>query len=171
MFLKKLFLLAIHMLLRICNVLGMLWLEVVVVNQKEFGLYICNLRIKRGYESQRQLALTAGISSSTLLRIENGTSMATPKTLKKLAPHLHISYTELMEKAGYLSSATGESTPSHDICDPSRYNSKQILPTKITAEENEFLKRFRKLKKKDRQTLKIIADQFDDKDSQAATMD
>ncbi len=141
------------------------------MDQKEFGLYICNLRIKKGYESQRQLAVAAGISSSTLLRIEDGTSMAMPKTLKKLAPHLHVSYVELMEKAGYLSPVINESSPSYDIRDPSRHPSKQNLPTEITAEENEFLESYRKLKKKDRRTLKIIADQLDDKDSQAATME
>ena len=81
------------------------------MDQKEFGLFMCSLRIKRGYESQRKLAIASGISPSTLLRIEDGTSRATPETLKKLAPYLRIPYEKLMEKAGYISSTIKEARP------------------------------------------------------------
>lgn len=71
------------------------------MNQKEFGRYIGILRETNGFESQRQLALVAGVSPSTILRIEDGTQRATPETLKKLAPHLGVPYQVLFEKADY----------------------------------------------------------------------
>ena len=72
-----------------------------------FGRYISKLRIERGYESQRQLAIDAGVSPSTVLRIEDGTQRATPDTLRKLAPHLGASYKTLLEKAGYSEGGEG----------------------------------------------------------------
>lgn len=69
---------------------------------KEFGAFIGKHRIEKGYKSQRQLALAAGLSTSTILRIEDGSQRATPETLEKIAPLLEMSYEELLRFAGYL---------------------------------------------------------------------
>jgi len=71
------------------------------VGKTEFGDYIGRLRTGRGYVSQRQLAIDAGVSPSTVKRIEDGSQRAEPDTLRKLAPHLGVSYKALLEKAGY----------------------------------------------------------------------
>lgn len=70
--------------------------------KREFGLYLSSLRVKRGFESQRQLAIAAGVSPATISRIEAGIQRAEPETLRKLAPFLGVSYEELMAAAGYL---------------------------------------------------------------------
>lgn len=69
---------------------------------KRFGLYCARLRDVRGYKTQKDLALDAGISPATLSRIEAGTHKAEPETLKKLAPFLNVPYGILMVAAGYL---------------------------------------------------------------------
>ncbi len=69
----------------------------------KLGNWLAELRVKSGYESQRQLCLASGISPATLSRIEAGIQKPEPETLKKLAPYLkEISYEELLRAAGYL---------------------------------------------------------------------
>ncbi len=70
-------------------------------NRKNFGLWFADLREKSGFESQRQLAIAANVSPTTISRIEQGTQKAEPETLKKLSKYLKISYSDLMAKAGY----------------------------------------------------------------------
>ena len=73
------------------------------MNQKEFGLYISQLREKAGYDSQAALAKESGVWNSTIARIESGqTKNPDPNTLAKLAPFLKTSYSDLMVAAGYL---------------------------------------------------------------------
>ncbi|WP_084413464.1 helix-turn-helix domain-containing protein [Desulfovirgula thermocuniculi] len=68
----------------------------------EFGRYLQHLRKKRGL-TIRQVELASGVSNSYLSQIENGKrGIPSPEILKKLAPVLHVSYKELMVKAGYL---------------------------------------------------------------------
>lgn len=136
-------------------------------------------RLKRVREekglAQNFVAKKLGIANTTLSGYENNDRKPDPDMLKKLADFLNVSTDYLLgrttEKDGYSPSVINEPTPPYGVHDPSRHPPKQNLPTEITAEENELLERFRKLEKKDRRTLKIIADQLDNRDSQAATMD
>ena len=66
------------------------------------GQYIKELREKKDF-SQRQLYLYSGVSNAEISKIEKGIrKKVPPETLKKLAPHLGVSYEELMRVAGYL---------------------------------------------------------------------
>lgn len=67
-----------------------------------FGKYIESLRMERDL-SQRQLAELAGISNTEIWRIESGErKKPSPGILKVIAPHLCVTYEELMVKAGYI---------------------------------------------------------------------
>jgi SOS-response transcriptional repressor LexA len=73
------------------------------MDQKEFGKYIANLRVKSGFKSQRSLAKAAGLNHGTISRIEDGSQKVKPETLKVLSQYLiGVSYGELLKKAGYL---------------------------------------------------------------------
>lgn len=53
--------------------------------------------------SIRQLSLISGISISYISQLENGKrGIPKPCILKKLAPHLNVSYENLMAAAGYI---------------------------------------------------------------------
>ncbi|GAB6181717.1 hypothetical protein JCM14036_30360 [Desulfotomaculum defluvii] len=67
------------------------------------GKLLTELREKAGFESLGQLYKATGVSSATLSRLENNIQKPTPDTLKKLAPHLKVTYEELMSAAGYIS--------------------------------------------------------------------
>lgn len=68
----------------------------------KFGEFFKNIRTEKGL-SQRQLAELSHISNTEISRIESGERRnPSPNTLKSLAPHLGISYGELMIKAGYI---------------------------------------------------------------------
>ena len=68
----------------------------------KFGEFFKNIRKEKGL-SQRQLAELSHISNTEISRIESGERRnPSPNTLKSLAPHLGISYGELMIKAGYI---------------------------------------------------------------------
>ena len=83
--------------------------------KEKFGLYLTKLREKRGFDSQRKLALAAKISPATISRVEAGIQKAEPETLKKLAPYLGVPLEILMKKAGYLDSVSvNEPSPSLD---------------------------------------------------------
>jgi transcriptional regulator with XRE-family HTH domain len=73
------------------------------MDNKEFGIYLTQLREKSGFKSQRKLAIKSGISSATLSRIESGIQRPLPETLKILAVYLKdVEYEELLNAAGYL---------------------------------------------------------------------
>lgn len=88
-----------------------------MIRNNSFGGYLENLRISKGYDSQRQLAIAAGLSPATISRIESNIQRAEPDTLKKLAPVLGVPYEDLMRAAGYLNSneATSDSSPVEKI--------------------------------------------------------
>lgn len=68
----------------------------------ELGRFIESLRNEKNI-SQRQLADKSGISNTEVWRIESGERKnPSPLVLKSLAPHLGVSYEELMIKAGYI---------------------------------------------------------------------
>lgn len=68
----------------------------------KFGEFLKNLRKEKGL-SQRQLADLCNISNTEISRIESGERQKpSPNILKAIAPHLEISYGELMTKAGYI---------------------------------------------------------------------
>lgn len=68
----------------------------------KFGEFLKNLR-KDKELSQRQLAELANVSNTEISRIESSERQnPSPNILKCLAPHLDISYKDLMIKAGYI---------------------------------------------------------------------
>jgi HTH-type transcriptional regulator, competence development regulator len=68
----------------------------------EFGRYINTLRIKKGL-SIRELSRRSGVSQPYISQIESGDrGVPKPDKLRDLAPHLDVSYTELMKKAGHI---------------------------------------------------------------------
>ena len=74
-----------------------------------FGEYLKTLRREKKL-SQRQLADLSKISNTEVSRLESGQRLKpSPAILKAIAPHLGISYGELMKKAGYI-----EETISHE---------------------------------------------------------
>ena len=67
-----------------------------------FGEYLRQKRTESGL-SMRKLEELSGVSNSYLSQLERGTrSVPTPKILKDIAPHLNVSYEELLKAAGYL---------------------------------------------------------------------
>ncbi len=71
-------------------------------DKKGFGKYLENLRLKSGFVAQIDLAKVSGVSKSTISRMEAGETETKPETLKKLAPFLKVSYSDLMKAAGYM---------------------------------------------------------------------
>lgn len=68
----------------------------------KLGDWIARIRHEMNL-SQRQLADKAGISNTEVWRLESGERKnPSPATLKALAPHLGVSYEEIMAKAGYI---------------------------------------------------------------------
>jgi len=74
-----------------------------------FHEYFKNLYESRNI-TKAKLSRLSKVSEATLSRIESGTQLPSPKTLKKLAPHLMVSEKELMIKAGYLSEEENNQT-------------------------------------------------------------
>jgi HTH-type transcriptional regulator, competence development regulator len=67
-----------------------------------FGTYIKHLR-NTAKITQRKLEELSGISNAEISRIETGERKnPSPQTLKAIAPHLGVTYDELMKKAGYI---------------------------------------------------------------------
>lgn len=71
---------------------------------KKFGDFLRNVRENAGFESQRSLSVSAGLSNATIARIENGEQEPKPETLRRLSEPLKIPYERLMREAGYLDS-------------------------------------------------------------------
>lgn len=81
----------------------------------KFGEFIKDLRSSKGL-SQRQLAELAKISNTEVSRIESGERQKpSPNILKALAPHLGITYGELMSKAGYIEEKIDHNTYTESI--------------------------------------------------------
>ena len=70
------------------------------MNTSSFGQYIVSLREKNNI-SQRKLADLAGVTNSTISRIEADAVSPDPATLEKLAIALNIDKTILLTKCGY----------------------------------------------------------------------
>lgn len=71
----------------------------IVIN---IGDYIKDVRIRKGLTS-RKLAEKSGVSQPYISQLENGkNNNPSPEILKKLSETLDISYTKLMEMAGYI---------------------------------------------------------------------
>ena len=68
----------------------------------KFGEYIKAIRKEKDL-TQKQLGDLAGFSNTEISRIESGDRQKpSPAILKAIAPHLNISYGELLKQAGYL---------------------------------------------------------------------
>lgn len=70
------------------------------MSELTFGQYIVQLREKHGY-SQRKLAEIAGVTNSTISRIEADTVNPDPDTLEKLSKALNVEKSLLLTKCGY----------------------------------------------------------------------
>lgn len=67
-----------------------------------FGDYLKNTREKAGL-GINELAKASGVSAPYLSRLESGARKTPlPDVLKKLAPHLKVSYEEMMRAANYI---------------------------------------------------------------------
>ncbi|MBS4172635.1 helix-turn-helix transcriptional regulator [Bacillus sp. FJAT-49736] len=69
-----------------------------MVDNKEFGQYIKELRENNGYSSQRSFASMLGVSNATVARIERGEVEASIETLQKMAKFFNLNYLDLMDK-------------------------------------------------------------------------
>ena len=70
------------------------------MENKSFGQYLIQLRAEKSI-SQRKLAELAGVTNSTISRIEADTVKPDPATLEKLAVALDIDKSLLLTKCGY----------------------------------------------------------------------
>ena len=70
------------------------------MEKRSFGQYIIQLRDKKSI-SQRKLAELAGVTNSTISRIEADTVKPDPATLEKLAVALDVDKQQLLTKCGY----------------------------------------------------------------------
>ncbi|PJI10209.1 MULTISPECIES: helix-turn-helix domain-containing protein [Clostridium] len=76
--------------------------KLVKLHNETFGEYIKRIRIIRGY-SQRTLADIAGLSNTTISRIENNSiESSDSSTIVKLANGLNIAKEQLLIYSGYL---------------------------------------------------------------------
>ena len=79
-----------------------------------FGDYLKSLREAREL-SQRQLAHMASLSNTEISKLESGErKKPSPAVLKKLAPHLKVSYEELLKAAGIIEMDGFVYTPPED---------------------------------------------------------
>ena len=58
--------------------------------------WLTTLRLKAGYRSMRALSVDSKVDVSTLARIEHEIHVASPETLKRLAPYLKTPYIKLL---------------------------------------------------------------------------
>jgi SOS-response transcriptional repressor LexA len=73
-----------------------------VFDEKKFGDKLKELRKNKGLKI-RELEALAGVSNAYLSQLENGKrGKPSPDIIKKLAPHLGVTYTEIMKLAGYI---------------------------------------------------------------------
>jgi SOS-response transcriptional repressor LexA/DNA-binding XRE family transcriptional regulator len=71
-------------------------------DEKKFGENLKELRKRKGLKI-RELEALAKVSNAYLSQLENGKrGKPSPEIIKKLAPHLGVTYTELMKLAGYI---------------------------------------------------------------------
>jgi SOS-response transcriptional repressor LexA len=73
-----------------------------VFDEKKFGERLKELRKNKGLKI-RELESLSGVSNAYLSQLENGKrGKPSPEIIKKLAPHIGVTYTELMKLAGYI---------------------------------------------------------------------
>jgi|GEM_PF-2719965 len=78
------------------------------MTEKSFGKWFVEQRIKAGYIFKKDLAKAADVDPSTLTKMENNENKPKPETLMKLAPHVKVSYNELLARAGHLDENTAK---------------------------------------------------------------
>ena len=91
-----------HKMLHLSNSRAIIFLkeEKKLMEKLSFGQYIIHLRNKKAM-SQRKLAETAGLTNSTVSRIEADLVKPDPATLEKLAKVLEVDKTLMLTKFGY----------------------------------------------------------------------
>lgn len=71
------------------------------VTEESFGDFFRRLRRAKGFKAQKRLAELSGVSQTTISRIEDGSQVPTPETLKALAKVLDVAVFDLMAVAGH----------------------------------------------------------------------
>ena len=90
-----------HFLLHLGNICGIIFSKGdVIMSGISFGQYLIQLREQRAM-SQRKLAELAGVTNSTISRIESDTVKPDPGTLEKIATALAVDKSILFTKCGY----------------------------------------------------------------------
>ena len=65
--------------------------------------------------SIQELSKLSGVSASHISRIERGNRKPSPRTLEKLAPHLSVSYMNLLEVANLIHSTSSEKVSLEEV--------------------------------------------------------
>jgi len=99
----------------------------------EAGNYLKGLALAEGISDDSELARLSSLSASTVNRIMRGKQKATPETLKKMHPHLGVSYEHLMVKFGYI----------EEIIDHGKYT--EHVFTNIEGELVDIVQRYKEL--------------------------
>lgn len=68
---------------------------------QKFSRWLRGIAPARGFDSQRQLAIKAGINEATVSRIWNATQLPDEITLVKIAQALDVEVAEALTQAGY----------------------------------------------------------------------
>ena len=115
----------------------------------ELGRKIINLRLDRGIR-QQDLARIIGITPSALSKIESGINSPRGMPLFRIARALCVPCEYLLDEDRLYPHEPPPQKPSLGG------DGKKTVRTNVTREEQEFLERVRKLKKKDQETLLAI---------------
>lgn len=99
---------------------------------QKFSCWLRNIAQKKGFESQRQLAIKAGINEATISRIWNATQLPDEVTIAKLATALNIDESIIMWEAGYKAQYTYDNREmakkyfSEIVSQPDKYSAEDI---------------------------------------------
>lgn len=69
---------------------------------QKFSRWLRVIAPAKGFDSQRQLAIKAGVNEATISRIWNATQLPDELTLRKIAAALDVDVKEALRQAGYL---------------------------------------------------------------------
>jgi SOS regulatory protein LexA len=118
---------------------------------KDFGTYLKKLRLKSGL-SLRDMEKRTGVSNAYISQLENGKrGIPNPDTLKKIHEALGVTYDELMERAGYISSETRagllpetlQTMDSYDALQELVENAAEIFTNSVYGEDGKLKESFR----------------------------
>ena len=123
------------------------------------GEFLKDKRKEKGL-SQRQLAEYSGVSNTEISRLEAGTRQKpSPKVLSAIAPHLGVTYGELLKMAGYIDENSDQDLSSLNTAKPTITHYNPILNDLKNIDNIDFVKLMIKAAKDlPEDDLKMIAD-------------